>query len=131
MKLKITKSQYNTILISEQQIRSNTKQLNENADLVLMGFSKMIGVPLTGLNKEAADKALEDNNIITKIKNTIEDKHKLKSLIDRLEEKGMDNPSARLSKDPQNIIDKYNKIASDKGLEMIGSDGLTNLNELA
>jgi hypothetical protein len=131
MKLKITTSQYNTILISEHDSRSNTKQLNENTDLVVMGFSKMIGVPLTGLNKTAGDKALEDKEIITKIKNTIEDKNKLKSLIDKLEEKGMENPSARLSKDPQKIIDKYNKIASDKGLEMMGSDGLTNLNELA
>ena len=131
MKLKITTSQYNTILINEQQSRSNSNRLNESADLVLMGFSKMIGVPLTGLNKTDGDKALEDKSIITKIKDTIEDKHKLKSLIDRLEEKGMENPSARLSKEPQKIIDKYNKIASDKGLEMIGSDGLTNLNELA
>ena len=131
MKLKITTSQYNTILINEQQSRSNSNRLNESADLVLMGFSKMIGVPLTGLNKTDGDKALEDKSIITKIKDTIEDKHKLKSLIDRLDEKGMENPSARLSKEPQKIIDKYNKIASDKGLEMIGSDGLTNLNELA
>lgn len=131
MKLKITTSQYNTILINEQQARSNSNQLNENTDLVLMGFSKMIGVPLTGLNKTAGDKALEDKTIIIKIKDTIENKHKLKSLIDKLEEKGMENPSARLSKNPQNIIDKYNKIASDKGLEMMGSDGLTNLNELA
>lgn len=131
MKLKITTSQYNTILINEQQARSNSNQLIESVDLVLMGFSKMIGVPLTGLNKTAGDKALEDKTIIIKIKDTIENKHKLKSLIDKLEEKGMENPSARLSKNPQNIIDKYNKIASDKGLEMIGSDGLTNLNELA
>jgi hypothetical protein len=131
MKLKITTSQYNTILINEQQARSNSNQLNESVDLVLMGFSKMIGVPLTGLNKTAGDKALEDKTIIIKIKDTIENKHKLKSLIDKLEEKGMENPSARLSKNPQNIIDKYNKIASDKGLEMMGSDGLTNLNELA
>lgn len=130
MKLKITTSQYNTILINEQQARSNSNQLNESVDLVLMGFSKMIGVPLTGLNKTAGDKALEDKTIIIKIKDTIENKHKLKSLIDKLEEKGMENPSARLSKNPQNIIDKYNKIASDKGLEMMGSDGLTNLNEL-
>ena len=131
MKLRITTEQYNTILISEQLVRLNPKQLNESADLVLMGFSKMIGVPLTGLNKTAGDKALEDKEIIIKIKNTIEDKDKLKSLIDKLEEKGMNNTSARLSKDPQKIIDKYNKIASDKGLEMMGSDALTNLNELA
>ena len=131
MKLRITTEQYNTILISEQQVRLNPKQLNESADLVLMGFSKMIGVPLTGLNKTAGNKALEDKEIIIKIKNTIEDKDELKSLIDKLEEKGMENPSSRLSKDPQKIIDKYNKIASDKGLEMMGSDGLTNLNELA
>ena len=88
MKLKITTSQYNTILINEQQARSNSNQLNESVDLVLMGFSKMIGVPLTGLNKTAGDKALEDKTIIIKIKDTIENKHKLKSLIDKLP-KGM------------------------------------------
>lgn len=128
MKLRITTEQYNAILIREQKERSNKSQLNEN---VLMGFSKLIGVPLTGRNKVDGDKALNDKDTILKIKNTLEDKGKLKSLVDSLEEKSMKEPNSRIAKDAQKIIDDYNALATKNGLkDMLGLDALTNLNDL-
>ena len=128
MKLRITTEQYNAILIREQKERSDKMQLTEN---VLMGFSKMIGIPLTGRNKIDAEKALDDKDIILKIKNTLEDKGKLKSLVDSLEEKGMNEPSSKIAKDAQKIIDDYNALATKNGLkDMLGLDALTNLNDL-
>lgn len=127
MKIKITTEQYNAILMREQQERSNKSQLNEN---VLMGFSKFIGVPLTGQNKVDGDAALSDISTIKKIKDTLEDKSKLDSMIDSLKEKGMENPSSRLSEDPHKIIDKFNKLASEYKIEMLGTDALTNLSDL-
>jgi hypothetical protein len=128
MKLRITTEQYNAILIREQKERSNKMQLTEN---VLMGFSKMIGVTLTGRNKIDAEKALDNKDIILKIKNTLEDKGKLKSLVDSLEEKGTKEPNSRIAKDAQKIIDDYNALATKNGLkDMLGLDALTNLNDL-
>ena len=64
MKIRITIEQYNTILLREQQERSNKLQLNEN---VLMGFSKLIGVPLTKQNKIDGDVALTNPKTIEEI----------------------------------------------------------------
>jgi len=127
MKIKITTEQYNTILMREHNERSNKPLLNEN---ILMGFSKLIGVPLTGQNKLDGEKALNDIETINKIKDTFEDKSKLDAMIDSLKEKGMENPNQILTKDPQKIIDRFNKLASDKKTQMLGSDAFVNLKDL-
>ena len=127
MKIRITTEQYNTILLREQQERSNKSQLNEN---VLMGFSKLIGVPLTKQNLVDGDAALSNPKTIEQIKDILEDKSKLDSMIDSLKEKGMENPSAELSKDPHKLIAKFNKLAAENKIKMLGVDAETNLKGL-
>ena len=127
MKIRITTEQYNTILLREQQERSNKSQLNEN---VLMGFSKLIGVPLTKQNKIDGDAALTNPKTIEQIKDILEDKSKLDAMIDSLKEKGMENPSARLSEDPHKLIAKFNKLASENKIKMLGTEAETNLKDL-
>lgn len=129
MKIRITTEQYNTILLREQQERSNKSQLNEN---VLMGFSKLIGVPLTKQNKIDGDAALTNPKTIEQIKDILEDKSKLNAMIDSLKEKGMDNLelSSRLSEDPHKLIAKFNKLASENKIKMLGTEAETNLKDL-
>jgi hypothetical protein len=127
MKIRITTEQYNTILLREQQERSNKSQLNEN---VLMGFSKLIGVPLTKQNKIDGDAALSNPKTIEQIKDILEDKSKLDAMIDSLKEKGMENPSAKLSEDPHKLIAKFNKLAAENKIKMLGVDAETNLKDL-
>ena len=127
MKLRITTEQYNAILIREQKERSNKMQLTEN---VLMGFSKLIGVPLTKQNKIDGDAALTKPKTIEQIKDILEDKTKLNAMIDSLKEKGMENPSARLSEDPHKLIAKFNKLASENKIKMLGTEAENNLKDL-
>ena len=127
MKIRITTEQYNTILFREHQERSNKSQLNEN---VLMGFSKLIGVPLTKQNKIDGDTALTNPKTIEQIKDILEDKSKLDAMIDSLKEKGMENPSARLSEDPHKLIAKFNKLASENKIKMLGTEAENNLMDL-
>jgi hypothetical protein len=130
MKIKITSKQYNNLLLREQNERLTNKLLNENINGVLMGFSKIIGVNLTNRNKIEGDKAIEDSAILLKIKNTLEDKTKLDSLVDALETKGMENAKTKLATDSQKIINDLNDILIKNNLENVGMSGLINLQDL-
>jgi len=130
-KIKITPTQYNMILLREQQERSSSLVISEGIDKVLMGFSNILGIRLTGKNKIEGDAALNNNAILIKIKDVLEDKSRLSSLVDSLEEKGLENPSSRLANDAHKIIVKYNKIATERGLkDLLGLDAETNLKSL-
>ena len=131
-KIIITSSQYNKILLHEQHVRLSNNMLNENVSEILMGFSKLIKTPLTGLNKIKGDSDLKNKEIILKIKNTLEDKNKLKELVKLLSDKsGNEETKIKLANNAQTIIDDYNYLATENGLkDMLGLDALTNLKEL-
>ncbi len=129
-KIRITEKQYQTILLNEQKSRLSTNIISEGFKDVLMGFSTILGVPLTGKNKIDGDRALDSNEVILDIKKTLEDKHKLDNLISALEEKGMENPKTRLAKNAQKIINDFNDLAIAKDLEHIGMSALINLEDL-
>lgn len=131
-KIIITSSQYNKILLHEQHIRLSNNMLNENVNEILMGFSKLIKIPLTGLNKIKGESDLKNKDIVLNIKNTLEDKNKLKELVKLLSDKsGNEGIKIKLSNNAQSIIDDYNYLATKIGLkDMLGLDALTNLKEL-
>ena len=144
MRLKLTKKQYNTILLHEQKKRlearksivientgTNIKLIKEGWKEVVLGVAMILGVNLTGMNKTIAKNAVEDKEIMSKIKETLEDEDKLNELIDALSEKGMKNPENKLSKDPEDVVNKFNKIASDNGIDIkIGIPAALALNSL-
>jgi len=131
-KIIITSSQYNKILLHEQHARLSNNILNENVNEILMGFSKLIKIPLTGLNKIKGESDLKNKDVILKIKNTLEDKNKLKDLVKLLSDKsGNEEIKIKLANNAQTIIDDYNYLATKNGLkDMLGLDALTNLKEL-
>jgi len=131
-KIIITSTQYNKILLHEQHARLSNNILNENVNEILMGFSKLIKIPLTGLNKIKSESDLKNKDVILKIKNTLEDKNKLKDLVKLLSDKsGNEEIKIKLANNAQTIIDDYNYLATENGLkDMLGLDALTNLKEL-
>ena len=83
-KLKITKEQYQKILIHEQKERLllEDKEISFNHDkLTLMGFAKILGINLTKQNKIDADKATNSAQVMSTIKTIISDPKKREELI--------------------------------------------------
>ena len=129
-KIKITKEQYNTILLHEQKNRlnDNNRVINENSkdtpEPLEKGYREailcvafMLGFNLTGLNKENVDKNIKDKNIMGQVKSILEDEEKIKKLVDGLEAKGMVDPLNRLKEKSSNLIKKYNEIAINNNIE--------------
>jgi hypothetical protein len=120
-KIKITTEQYNKILLHEQNNRLNSsKKLNEGQKEVVLAVSKLMGLELSGLNKEMADKALKDKAVMREILSTFEDVNKIKNLISSLEEKGMENAKDKLSTNAKDIVNNYNKASEENkiGIKM-------------
>ena len=117
-KIKITTEQYNRILLHEQESRTkSTNVLNENLKGVVYGVALILGINLTGQNKEIGEESLKNQKVMDDIKATFENDDKLNDLVDALEEKGVRNPSDKLSSNPEELVNKYNKIAKENGLE--------------
>ncbi len=128
-KLKITKKQYTTILLREQESRINdnrevisentdetTKLLSEGWREVVLGVALMLGVRLTGQNRDIAQKAVKNATIMNQIKATLEHPKKIDDLVDAMEEKGMKDPSSVLAKHAERIMNKFNSFATKDNL---------------
>jgi hypothetical protein len=144
-KLKITKEQYDRLVLTEQKVRTNvyvdgilTEDINNKAELldeglkdILLGVSMLIGLNLSGQNKDIGDKALNNANIMKQIEATLEDKNKTQELIDAMKAKGIKDPSAMLASNAEKIIDRYNEISDDKDINIkLGVVAVKNLKSL-
>ena len=127
MRIKITQEQYKNILLNEELARlearksmikentsPNTKIINEGWKEVVLGIALILGVGLTGQNKEVAEEALKDPETMNKIKSTLEDENSLEELVDALKEKGMKNPESKLTSNIEKFINDYNTMAINK-----------------
>ncbi len=126
MKIKITKGQYNALLLAEQKrilnnqtnvltesINENIERLDEGWKEIVLGISMLMGVNLSGQNDLTAKKALSDANVMNQIEATLEDKSKTEELVNLMKEKGMKDPSAMLAKNADEIVNNFNDL-SDK-----------------
>jgi hypothetical protein len=119
-KLKITKEQYERILIHEQKERMlvEDKEISFNHDkLTLMGFAKILGLSLTKQNKIDADKATNSTQVMSNIKTIISDPKKREELIQDLETKGMIEPHKKMITNYQKIVSNFNQYAKSLGME--------------
>lgn len=143
-KLKITKEQYDRILIREQQSRLIasgdliTENLNESTQLleegwreVVLGVAMMMGVGLTGQNKAIAQDAVKNEKTMSQIKTTLEDSSKTAELVKLLKEKGMKDPETKLAQNAEKVMDAFNRIAdNDKIKYKVDTKVVTNLQSL-
>lgn len=111
-KIIITEAQYNRILEFE---KSNVVLITENRDTIY-GVAKLMGVKLTGMNLEIANKALDNEKMLGDILSTLEDDFKFESLVKSMEEKGMEDAKEKILKQGDTIIDKFNEICDKKGI---------------
>lgn len=128
-KIKITKKQYEAILLHEQEARlkSIKSTINEEekdkdalskeiSDLVFI-LAKLLGKELTGQNKIYLEKALSDKAKLKTLKEMLEDSEKTKKLIDALVSKGMNNPAEKIGKNALKIVDEFNKLDNEIQLD--------------
>ena len=117
-KIKITKEQYDRLIISEQKrlVNKNSDILKENVKEIVFGVAKLMDLPLTGHNELIAKKALSNAESMKKIKDTLEDEDKTKELIELMKEKGMENSSTILNKKADKIISNFNKLSDKQNL---------------
>jgi hypothetical protein len=110
-KIIITEAQYNRIL----EFEKTSALITENRDTIY-GVAKLMGVKLTGMNLEVANKALDNEKSLSDILSTLEDDFKFEALIKSMEEKGMENAKEKILKQGDTIIDKFNEICDKKGI---------------
>lgn len=125
-KLKITQEQYNKIILHEQVSRS--KLLNETTHDVVLGIAKLAGLKLTGTNEVIAKAALENDKTLGLIKSTLEDESKVKELVKKFEEKGMNDVGVFLSKNAELIVSGFNEKSKSNKLDFIAKTNLKELN---
>jgi len=102
-KIKITEEQYKRLIISESVSKT------DNSKNVFFGISMLMGIKLSGENKNIANNSLNDKEILEDIKSTFENEDKLKDLLVSLEEKGEKNPINKLKNNLDEIIKKFNE----------------------
>jgi hypothetical protein len=128
-KIKITQKQYTTILLHEQEARLmgsgdiitetlevGPEVLEEGWKEVVLGVAMMLGVGLSGQNKAIAQDVVKNAQTMAQVKATLEDTAKTQELVDLLKQKGMKNPEQTLANNAEKVVDEFNKIAKDNGI---------------
>jgi hypothetical protein len=128
-KIKITREQYNSIILAEQKrlsnnatdllsesINENVVRLDEGWKDVVLGISMLMGVNLTGQNSAMAQKAINNVDVMNQIEATLEDEGKIKQLVDAMKEKGMKDPSAMLANNAEEIVNNFNDLSNKEKL---------------
>ncbi len=113
MKIRITESQYNRLFLKEEKDVS----FNFDNDTIL-GFGKLIGLPMKGQNEFLANKALKNQDVLSKIyfiMTNIDDKNKM---IDDLGNKGMKDSEKKLHDNIEKIVSNFNNHSTEKQLNM-------------
>jgi hypothetical protein len=147
-KLKITKKQYNAILLHEHETRLNEARVmlngkgNPEADLLeegrlenaVMAVAMMLGVGLTGNNKAMAQKVVNSPNteVVQQVTQELKNPDDLNKIFDILKSKGVKNPEAAVKK-----ATERNKVNAEKVLKNLEDDDtkittkmVSNLNQL-
>jgi hypothetical protein len=113
MKIIITESQYNRLLLNEDK----EPKFNFDSDTIL-GFAKLIGLPLRGQNKFLADKTIENKDVLSKIHTVMTSAEIKQNMIDDLENKGMGGADKKLHDNIETIVLNFNKHSKDKQLNL-------------
>lgn len=113
MKIRITESQYNRLLLIEEK----DIQFNFDVDTIL-GFAKLIGLPLKGQNEFLANRALDNEAVLTKIYSIMTNVNKKNEIIDDLNNKGMVDADKKLHDNIEEIVSNFNKYSKGKELKL-------------
>jgi hypothetical protein len=113
MKITITESQYNRLFLKEE------KEVSFNFDNdTILAFGKLIGIPMKGQNGFLADRALKNQDILSKIYTIMDSVDEKTKMIDDLDNKGMKDADKKLHDNIEKIINNFNKYSTGKELKM-------------
>jgi hypothetical protein len=113
MKIRITESQYNRLILNEE------KEIQFNFDVdTILGFAKLIGLPLKGQNEFLANRALDNEAVLTKIYSIMNNVDKKNQIIDDLNNKGMVDAEKKLHNNIETIVSNFNKYSKGKDLKL-------------
>jgi hypothetical protein len=120
-KIKITQKQYDIIILNEQKrmlTESNDKPDYKNDNNVVLAFSKLMGMSLSGMNKIDAENALKQETTLNKINGILSNKEKLKDMVDDLITKGKADAMDDVLAKKHTIIKNFREIVKELGLEI-------------
>ncbi len=148
-KLKISKTQYNTILLREQESRLNAilTTLTENEGVVKVNINEavkdwVLGAALiisnalgkntiSGHNKIVADKSIKTKETMGQIKATIENEFKTQELVDAMEKLGIKNVEDLLAKHAEKVVNEFNRLSDINNIGYhVDKKGIDNLEAL-
>jgi hypothetical protein len=133
-KIKITQKQYDAIILNEQKrilTESNDKPDYSNDNNVILAFSKLMGITLTGMNKIDAENALKQESTLNKINGILSNKEKLNALVDDLVTKGKADAKDDVLAKKHTIIKNFRETVKDLGLDIkLTPDVFKSFNEL-
>jgi hypothetical protein len=133
-KIKITQKQYNTIILNEQKrmiTEGNDKPDYKNDNNVILAFSKLMGMSLSGMNKIDAENALKQELTLNKINGILSNKEKLTAIVDDLITKGKVDAKDDILAKKHTIIKNFRETVKDLGLDIkLTADVLKTFNEL-
>lgn len=148
-KLKISKKQYNTILLREQETRLNSivttlienegvakAIINEGVKDWALGAALIISNALgnntiSGHNKIVADKAIKNKETMGQIKATIENEFKTQELVDAMEKLGIKNTEDLLAKHAEKVVNEFNRLSDINNIGYhVDKKGINNLEAL-
>lgn len=133
-KIKITQKQYDIIILNEQKrmiTESNDKPDYKNDNNVILAFSKLMGMSLSGMNKIDAENALKQESTLNKINGILSNKEKLINMVDDLVTKGKADAKDDVLAKKHTIIKNFRETVKDLGLEIkLTSDVFKTFQEL-
>ena len=113
MKLIITETQYNRLFLNEE------KEVSFNFDNdTILAFGKLIGLPMKGQNGFLADRALDNQEVLSKIYSIMTNVDEKNKIIDDLGNKGMVDSDKKLHDNIELIVKNFNKHSKDKQLNL-------------
>lgn len=132
-KIKITQQQYNAILLNEQKrlLSEDEKPKYKNQNEVILAFSMLMGISLSGLNRTDAEKALKQESCLDKINAILSSKEKLSTMVDDLKTKGKVDAKDELLTKKHVILKNFREAVNELGLDIkLSPDVLKSFNEL-
>lgn len=133
-KIKITQKQYDIIILNEQKrmlTESNDKPDYKNDNNVILAFSKLMGMTLSGMNEIDAENALKQETTLSKIHGILSNKEKLNDLIDDLITKGKADAKDDVLVKKHSIIKNFRETIKELGLDLkLTPDVIKTFNEL-
>ncbi len=117
MKLLISESQLEVVITHINETNQPKQVIEEGWKEVVLGTAMLMGIGLTGVNAQTAEKALENAEILNKIENTLEGPN-IEKLAKTLEKGGLASAMDKITANAEQIKTNLEHAAKKKGVDL-------------